>query len=130
MIRLERGARGSGETKADDDVDHDGRLRDERDRRCNRWGVCRRRAGRPALGRNIVVAQMMNRVFRDLEHKRQQDDGDTGSRHPAPMTDRMLAHKGPATGKATTPQIRHIDGRTPTFPCFRPRLIVILRTPE
>ena len=47
---------------------------------------------------------MMNRVFRDLEHKRQQDDGDTGSRHPAPMTDRTLAHKGLATGKATTPR--------------------------
>ena len=113
MIRVERGARGSGETKADDDVDHDGRLRDERDRRCNRWGVCRHRAGRPALGRSIVVAQMMNRVFRDLEHKRQQRDGDPGSRHPAPTTDKMMAHRSLATAKATTSRMREIADRFP-----------------
>ena len=105
MVRAEQRRCGGGGADADqhpsDEREFGNESNDERRGRC---GVVRR-AGDPTRRRSVIVVQVMNGVFGDFEGKRQQHDCDSSSRHPAPMTDGLMAHSTLADGEPSTSSV-------------------------
>jgi hypothetical protein len=104
VVRAEQRRCGSGAADADqhpsDEREFGNESNDERRGRC---GVVRR-AGDPTR-RRVIVVQVMNGVFGDFEGKRQQHDCNSSSRHPAPMSDGLMAHGTLAAGEPSTSSV-------------------------
>jgi hypothetical protein len=92
LVCADGAVRGTGGREVDNDLNHDGRRRDDHDHLGSggwRVGGC---PGDPAFGRGLLVVQVMHGVSSRLNSKRDEEARDRNDRRPSPTADRLAVH--------------------------------------